>query len=211
MLVGNSLPEYVFTRVAVWGLRSVAPISIIFCSCIVYVAPLGTPLSHPWLIPPYVWMVGEAAFYLGCYLPLRRYFQRPVVHPPPPSKAEREVLFQRIRKNITEPNSYISKWFMNARIEDIKWENLKQFFSWSLMNRRYGLSPKSDTYESIDNDQDQELNGYLELLEQDFGRWFDRGLGKAKCLRGTFDEVLMQHRPLLWYGVSRPLKSLREI
>ena len=138
-------------------------------------------------------MFGEAAFYLGCYLPLKAYLQRPVIHPPPPTKAERAVLFQRVRENITEPDLYLSKWFMNADVADIKRENLKEFFAWSLINERY---------EHIGEAEDHELEEYLDLLEHDFGRRFEPGRGKAVSLRGTLDHVPMQHRPLLWYGVG---------
>ena len=192
MLVGNSKPEYVFTRLAVWGLRFVAPASIAY-SALVFLQPGHELLQSAWLAPVHIWMFGEAVFYLGVYLPWRTYLQRPALHPPPPSKEERQILFERVKDNVSEPETYLSKWFMNAKIEDIKRENLKEFFAWSLMNGQL---------ESIDDDEEAELDGYIDKLEQKFGRPFENGRGSARSLRGTMDPVPMQHRPLLWYGVS---------
>lgn len=192
MLVGNSKPEYVFTRFAIWGLRFVAPASIAY-SALIFLQPGHQLLHTRWLAPLHVWMLGEAAFYLGVYLPLKAYRQQSAQHPPPPSRAERQELFRRVKDNATDPELYLSKWFMNAKIEDIKRENVKEFFAWSLMNARLGR---------IDDDEHDELNGYVDELESSFGRRFEVGHGSALSLRGTFDPVPMQHRPLLWYGVS---------
>lgn len=195
MLVGNSLPEYVFTRLAIWGLRIVAPASIAY-SAIIFLQPGHGLLHTKSLAPLHVWMLGEAAFFLGVYLPWKAHLQHPAVHPPPPSRPERAELFQRVTENLSGPELYLSKWFMNAKIEDIKRDNLKEFFAWSLMNARY---------ETIDEDEDAELEEYIDQLERSFGRRFENGRGSAKSLRGTLDAVPMQHRPLLWYGVSEPL------
>lgn len=193
MLVGNSRPEYAFTRLAIWGLRLVAPASIAY-SALVFLQPGHRLLHTSWLIPLHVWMIGEATFYLGVYLPWRAYLQRPAIHPAPPSKAERARLFQQVKDHVSEPEMYLSKWFMNAKIEDIRGENLKEFFAWSLMNAKYS---------SIDDDENAELDGYVDELERTFGWQFGAGRGRAKALRGTLDPVPMQHRPLLWYGVSQ--------
>lgn len=193
MLVGNSKPEYVFTRLAIWGLRFVAPASIAY-SALVFLQPGHGLLQTRWLVPPHIWMFGEAVFYLGVYLPTRSYLQRAALHPSPPSRPERQKLFERVKKNISNQELYLSKWFMGASIAEIKRENLKEFFAWSLMN---------ESHLKISDHEDAELEHYIDQLEISFGRNFEEGKGRAKSLRGTFDPVPMQHRPLLWYGVSQ--------
>ena len=192
MLVGNSLPEYIFTRLAVWGLRFVAPASIAY-SALIFLQPGHGLLQTPRLAPVHIWMFGEAAFFLGVYLPTKAYLQRATTHPPPPSQPERQRLFQRVVANVADPELYLSKWFMNAKIEDIRRDNLREFFAWSLMNA---------PCESINDEEDAELDAYIDQLERDFGRRFERGMVPAKSLRGTLDPVPVQHRPLLWYGVG---------
>lgn len=193
MLVGNSRPEYIVTRLAIWGLRFVAPASIAY-SALVFLQLGQGLLQTRWLAPLHIWMFSEASFYLVVYLPFRAYLQRPAVHPPPVGRPERQNLLDRIKDNVADPELYLSEWFMNAKIEDIKRENLKEFFAWSFMNE----SPQS-----ISDDEDAELDDYVDQLERRFGWRFESGKGSAKSLRGTFDPVPMQHRPLLWYGVSR--------
>lgn len=192
MLVGNSKAEYVFTRLAIWGLRFVAPASLAY-SALVFLQPGHGLLQTRWLAPIHAWMFGEAAFYLGVYLPRKAYLQHAALHPPPPSQPERAKLLQQVKDNVEDPEPYLSRWFMDARIEDIKRENLKEFFAWSLMN---------DQLENVSNEEDAELDGYIADLENKFDRSFENGIGAAFPLRGTIDTVHMQHRPLLWYGVS---------
>ena len=134
--------------------------------------------------------VAETFFYLLVHLPLRTHLQREAVHPPAPSREEREVLFERCRRTIEDPERYVRKWFLGSKLEDVKRDNLKELYLWAFFNR--GGPP---------GDDDEELEGYVDATEGLLGRRLAPGRGKAKSLRLTLDEVVMLHRSLIWYFV----------
>jgi len=80
---------------------------------------------------------------------------------------------------------------MGAPTEEIKRENLKEFFLWAFFNR--GGPP---------GDDDEELEEYIALTEELLGRDVEPGRGNATCLRLTLDRVDTMHRTLVWYLVS---------
>lgn len=197
MLIGNSLPEYIFIRLAVPALRLIAPCAVVSCILIPVFRPRLLS-QHKALWPLAGWAIAESAFFVGVYVPLRLYLQRPVVHPSPPTKPQRRTLYARIMENLPDPEYYLSRWFMNAPLGDIKRENLKEFYAWSLLNKRYS---------EVSRDEESELDSYVDQLEEKLDQPFKPGRGPAKSLRTTFDPVPMQHRPLLWYFVRIALFS----
>ena len=89
-----------------------------------------------------------------------------------------------------DADQYLSKWFQGASLNEIRRENVKDFFCWSLLNKgEYGL---------LDDD---ELEEYANGVEKILGRKLEPGRGDATPLRLTLDGVRMLHRPLLWYMV----------
>lgn len=78
-----------------------------------------------------------------------------------------------------------------APVEEIKRDNVKEFFCWAFMSRgAWGPS------------EDEELEEYVNELEILLGRKFELGKGSAVPLRLTLDKVSMLHRSLTWYLVS---------
>ena len=69
-MIGHSIPEYIFIRICIAGLRLVAPLSILYVVTSLYV---GRWLFTRWLG---YYAVVEALFYLLVYLPRDRYLQR---------------------------------------------------------------------------------------------------------------------------------------
>ncbi|RBQ72496.1 hypothetical protein FVER14953_01775 [Fusarium verticillioides] len=53
--------------------------------------------------------------------------------------------------------------------------------------------------EDSDSTYDDELEEYIEKLEELLGKKLEPGRGDAKCLRMTLDKVEMLHRSLTWY------------
>ena len=195
MLIGNSKPEYYLIRTAILGLRLIAPASCIYC-VVLPIVKLHLFVRRPFPLPISIWMIAEASFFLVGYLPLRWWLQRPARHPAPPAKEERQLLFRKCTEKIPDPDAYLSKWFLNAPPDEIKRENLKEFYAWSLMNK---------DYESVSGEDDLELDGYIDDLEAKFGRRVQPGRGSVRSLRGTLDPVPMQHRPIIWYMVRNAL------
>ncbi|KAM3084070.1 hypothetical protein ACMFMG_001822 [Clarireedia jacksonii] len=186
-MINNSRAEYVFIRVCIFALQSIPVISLAYC--------LSVPASYFFdyetrrlPLPLECWLLIESIFFLFCFPPYRVWLQREAIHPPAPSRAEREELFRNCTDNIIDPEGYLQKWFLGADIREIRRDNIKEFFLWAFFNR--GGPPGAD---------DEELEGYITILEEQLGREIPQGRGNAKCLRLTLDEVVMSHRSLTWY------------
>ena len=198
MLIGDSPAKYVFISIAIWSLRLIAPISILYC---LLVASLGFPHPLRWL-PLDVWMLGEAIFFLLVYVPLSLQVQKAATHPKPLSKEERMVLIRKCLDHVPDIEVYLSGWFLGSPLADIKRENVREFFAWSFMDEKL-----EDTNEA----EAAELDVFIEQLESRLGRELEDGRGKASSLKVTLDKVPMQHRPLIWYAVSeKTQQSSRE-
>lgn len=94
-------------------------------------------------------------------------------------------------KNVPDPERYLKKWFQDAPVSEIKWENVKEFFRWAFLNTG-----------DVDPAHDEELEEYVGEMENLLGRKLEAGRGDVKCLRLTLDKVEMLHRSLTWYLVS---------
>ncbi|KAF9776115.1 hypothetical protein IL306_005748 [Fusarium sp. DS 682] len=141
------------------------------------------------------WLALEALFYLIIYLPLNKHLQKPANHPPPPCRADRRKLFLQCHENIPDLALYLKKWFRGAPEDEIKRDNVKDFFRWAFLNM-----------EEHDSAYDEELEEYIGEFEELLGRRFESGRGNAKCLRMTLDKVEMLHRSLTWYLLLRDPK-----
>jgi hypothetical protein len=136
------------------------------------------------------WAIAEALFYVAFYLYRTYYLQLPALHPPVPSLEQRQELVSRCLHNIPDHERYISKWFLGAPLNDIKRENVKDFFRWAFLNSAIE-----------DPANDAELEGYVEKVEQTIGTEFPPGRSNVKCLRLSIDNANILHRSLIWYFV----------
>ncbi len=165
------------------------PLSILYCVGLVALHGVeATAYRFPLVVEGIA--IAETLFFICVYLPYSYYLQREAVHPPAPTRDERTELFQLCNDNISDPESYLRKWFLGAPVDDIRRDNLKEFFLWAFFNR--GGPP---------GDDDEELDEYVDATEKLLGRTIKHGRGKAECLRLTLDKVSMLHRSLVWYWV----------
>ncbi|KAJ9644108.1 hypothetical protein H2201_007083 [Coniosporium apollinis] len=186
-MIGTSLWEYIFIRACAIGLHFIAPLSLLYCSIVLFLRAIGIhDYRYPLILE--IWLLAETAFFLFVYLPFNYYLQRAATHPELPPREGRRELFRQCHDNVPDPQRYLSKWFLNAPIEEIKRENVKEFLRWAFLNKS-----------EIDAADEEELNEYVEGLEKLVGRRFEKGRGEAKCLRLTLDRVNMLHRSLAWY------------
>jgi hypothetical protein len=125
------------------------------------------------------------------YLPRKYYLQTAATHPIPVSREHRRLLFQRCHENIPDPERYLSKWFLNAPLSEIKRDNVKDFFLWEFFN--------TGEHDPVD---EEELDEYVRERKKLLERKIEPGRGSAKCMRLTVDKVDMLHRSLTWYMVS---------
>jgi hypothetical protein len=196
-MIGTSKLEYYFILTCIVGLHYLAPICLLYC---VFVISLYGFKAATYRFPLFIETIAiaESLFYLLVYIPYRFHLQREAVHPPAPTREERQELFRLCNANIGDPEAYLQKWFLGAELEDIKQENLKEFFLWAFFNR--GGPP---------GDDNEELEEYVAATETLLGRPLEPGRGSATCLRLTLDRVDMLHRSLTWYCVGYCLLDLR--
>lgn len=196
-MIGTSLPEYLFVRASIFALRAITPLSIFFVSFSIAEPPSTT--GRKLLL---TWCGLETAFWLLVYLPRKRGLQKPAQHPPLLDREERKELYWKCWDKIPNPEYFLSKWCRDARSQDVKRENVKDFYRWAMLNkgdRREG-EIRSEEVETLEREE-EELNEYADGVQTLLGRSLEPGRGKAKCLRLTVDEVRMLHRPLVWYMV----------
>jgi len=90
-----------------------------------------------------------------------------------------------------DPDAYLRKWFKDAPADEIRRENVKQFFRWGFLNT-----------DDVEEGHDEEMDEYVDGVEKSLARPIEPGYGAARPLLLTLDPVGMQHRPLVWYMVS---------
>lgn len=185
-MVGTSVLDYVFIRGCIFLLHPIAPLSTVYS---VTNSFIHLPFRLP--RPLEIWLAFEALFYLFIYLPRKVYLQKPATHPTIACREDRRKLFRRCHENIPDPARYLTKWFLDAPIAEIKRENVKEFLRWAFLN-------KADP----DSAYDEELEEYTKEMEKALGRKLEPGRGSAKCLRLSIEQVNMLQRSLLWYFVS---------
>lgn len=199
-MIGESRADYVFIRICIIGLHSVAPLCLLYCATSIALYGFRRAATSPVVLIIESAVAAEALFYVAVYLPCRYYLQREAVHPPAPSREERGELFRRCNDNIPDAEAYLRKWFLAAELKEIRRENVKEFLLWAFFNR--GGPPGTDN---------EELEEYVDATEKLLGRPIEEGRGSATCLRLTLDRVPMLHRSLLWYFVSQSLETVAPI
>ncbi|KAG6003188.1 hypothetical protein E4U21_002265 [Claviceps maximensis] len=143
-------------------------------------------------------LIAELLFYVFLYAPHERRLRRAAIHPTSPScQSERKALFEKCITHTSQPEEYIRWWFLGADIEDIRHDNLREFFLWAFFDT--DMQAQSSKY--ICQDVWHELEEYIVLTEKQLGRSFCKGRGPAKCLRLTFDDIPSTYRCLPWYCI----------
>ena len=195
-MIGTSLPEYIFIRLCIFFLRAITPLSIFYVSYSIADPP--SSVAGKLLL---TWCALETAFWVLVYFPRKRSLQAAAQHPPLLDREERKELFWKCWDKIPNPEYYVSKWFLDAKPQDVRTENVKDFFRWGLLNKgdRRG-EIKAEEVELLASEE-EELGEYADGIQTLLGRPLEPGRGKAECLRLTTDKVNMSHRPLVWYLV----------
>jgi hypothetical protein len=144
--------------------------------------------------------LAEALSYLLAYLPYRAHRQRKALHPPILSKIERRELFELYNKNIPDPEACLQRWFSGAPADEIRRENLKDFFLWAFFNRC-----------GVRGDDEEEIEEYVDATEELLRRRIEPGRGSAQCLRLTLIPVDIRYRSFIWHWVSQASSLHRSI
>ncbi|VDB89625.1 unnamed protein product [Peniophora sp. CBMAI 1063] len=188
-MLGKSLPEYIFIRLSILGLRSVFPACALYLAREIY-------LSHSLLSPFNLYALAEVLFYFLVFLPRSSRLQAEAVSAPRLNAEERRALFERCRTCMD--GDALSGWFTSASTSTsadkrVKKENMAEWLNWSLF---------STTSELAREEWKEEMEYYLSFFDALFGYTLDVGRNRdLGTLRLAVDPVVACHRPLLWYGV----------
>jgi len=199
-MIGHSVAEYILIRTLIFLVRAVAPLSTAFTLVLPY---LIYRFGHPvWLLFVGIWALAETIFLFLVFLPLKWRLLRDE-HAGAPLTQERRELFNKCMTTLPHPETFLRRWFLDSPAEDIKKENVNEFFAWALFNK---------PLEAVDDEERDELNDYVRQFEAQLGRRLEDGRGKAKSMRSSFDKITALHRPLVFYllvWVLDVLSSLR--
>lgn len=189
VMINDSPSSLVFIRICIVALQCIGPCSLAWTvwlalNVIINKKAIGS-LHLPGL---QAYVVAEAVFYLF-FLWFRRHLQREAVHPPLSTREERQALAQKVRGEIHDPDRFLSGWFRGADPEDIGRDDLRSFLNWCFWE---GRATKADA---------EEMESYVNLVEDITGHQFQESKGGAHALRLTLDPIEMDARSLLWYAI----------
>lgn len=156
-MIGTSATEYAFIRVCIFILHCVAPLSLLYCGIAIAISYQKPRL--PTAIE--LWPIAEALFWTCFFIPYRSYLQNAATHPALRSRNERRKLFNLVKAEVSEPERYIRGWFKGARIEDIGFQNVKEWLTWAFFDR--------DLVDGKDEDEIEEYAlEFADMLRKDF-------------------------------------------
>ncbi|KAF5487437.1 hypothetical protein CGCS363_v013121 [Colletotrichum siamense] len=201
MIVQKTWPQYIAIRILIVLMKDLGLLCLTYFYAIFALG--GVPaIVHPFSIVIEVIGAIEILFYLFFFLPYKWYLQsfKPY-RPPPMSRSQRAQLFYKALSLVPDGEDFVRKWMLNAHIEDIRRENLKDWLLW-------GLFERDGTTERPTQEIDEECERYIDDAEEKFGIKLKPGRGNAEALRLTFDPVIIRHRSLFYYVVIGFLDNL---
>ncbi|KAI4273286.1 MAG: hypothetical protein LQ337_004733 [Flavoplaca oasis] len=181
-MIGESRAAYVFIRAFVLLLRSITPLSILYCS----LRPI-LPISLRPSISIELAALAESLFYFLVFLPRKYRLQSPVDHPAPLSRSARKRLFRQCLDTVPNGRRFLQLGTVGYD-RHIRRENVKEWLCWAFMNRN-----------TWSEGEDQELEEYVQATEILAEQRISPGRGHFQSLRITQDEFTVLHRPLVWY------------
>lgn len=200
MLLGQSTAEYVLIKAVIYTFGYLGLICLVYFYLAVSVGGVRW-ISHPVSIAIETIGAIEILFYLFWFLPYRYYLhkQRPAF-PTPLNREERQELFFKSLAVTSDIELFAKKWMRGASLEDMRRENLKEWMLWALFDR-----------EGPPGEDDEELEEYVEAIEEALGRNIRPGWGPVESIRLNFQRFTISHHSLLYYCVGAPHLDLRAL
>jgi pimeloyl-ACP methyl ester carboxylesterase len=207
-MIGTSLHELVFIRICIFLLQW-APLLytiLLFINLLALSATQADGAIQPrWLLATAYTLATlltiDIIFGIAFYLPHKRRLRKTAVHPTPLTSAERKALFARCTANVPDGERYLKWWFLGAEPEDIKRDNVRDFFLWAFFGRKREDEELAEGRNKLSEEDQQELEGYIDEAENLLGGNLQPGRGKATALRLTFDSIETRYRTALWYFI----------
>ncbi|CAE6488326.1 unnamed protein product [Rhizoctonia solani] len=189
MLIGTSEIEWLVILAGIGAIRAITPISILHV--LLSVLWPSYPLRSVHFLTAYALI--ESTFYFFIFLPRKAQLQKSAAHPPLLTSEKRHELFTRCLSHLVDSKSF-KQWFLDSSAE-IRRQNVIEWLKWGVFA---GEACVGETCEK----HDVELDEYLCALEKALGETFPPGYNpKLKSIRTTLDDVVVYHRPVVWYLV----------
>lgn len=190
-MIGTSFGEWVFIRLSILVLRYPVVVYTIFLGG-QHLRYGSKARDHTVTSSIIALIIAEVVFAVCIYWPATRRLSDAAVHPEPLSRNARRALFHKCFDNVPNLESYIQGWFLGAEIADIRRDNLREFILWAFFEH-------DDIPAGLDDDIDDEVDEYIEVIETRLDYKFALGKGPAKSLRLTIDPIHSTYRGLMWY------------
>ncbi|KAI7773593.1 hypothetical protein LA080_010363 [Diaporthe eres] len=151
----------------------------------------------------------ESTYAFFVWRPYTKRLKEPARHPTLSSTAERRALFERCMATIPNFDHYLSIWFLGAELSDIRRENIREFLLWAFFD--VDLRSDKHKHSSRDDKYSAEVDQYIARIENLWGRPFESGRGRAKCLRLTIDSIETKYRTVWWYAIVALLDIITHV
>lgn len=174
-------------------------IFIRICIFLLTYAPFLYAILPPFFSIPA--LLGELTYYIFILRPFESRLRTHRAAHPPDTREERQALFERCLENIPDPERYLSIWALRADVDEIKKENVRDFFLWAFLDRE----------DAHGSDVEDELEWYVSKTEELLGRPLAPGRGGAKPMRLTFDVVETRYRTAIWYIIVGLVDSVTHL
>lgn len=132
----------------------------------------------------------ETLFFICFHLPRLRSLDSLAPAHTQRTRTERQALFDRCVRTVPDIGQWLSIWFKETPLASICADDVKLFLSWGFLNKH--------TIDSVDH---EELEGYLDTLQERAGIRFRHGEQSLELCRVSADAMPLQHKSLLFYAV----------
>ncbi|KAH8652085.1 hypothetical protein BX600DRAFT_88130 [Xylariales sp. PMI_506] len=199
MLVNHSRLTYALMIGARYVIQWFGVIFLLYFVIIAGVAGVAG-ISSPWSIALECLGGLELFWFLLWYLPYKRRLQRPGLTVVQVTRPQRKALFEMLLSQVPDTELFLTKWFNDAKIEDIHRSDLRDWLFWALWG--------SDSHVPHDP---EEVDEYIDQVEERAGFKLRPGRGGAKPIRLNIDPVRMIHRSLLFYSLIATLDTFTAV
>ncbi|KAK0664619.1 hypothetical protein QBC41DRAFT_380161 [Cercophora samala] len=209
-MISHTLVNLIFIRISIFLLENALFVELsllILTSFKLGIQPLsGSTTAITLKLSIITLCILEIFSLLFLYLPHKaRLLQSKAIHPSPPlTQPQRQVLFQQCTANVPDWHRYLKLWFLNAPLDEIKHDNIRDFILWGFFD--------TDSSATLSPETESEINSYISHIETLSNHKFPPGRGNSTtALRLTFDPVQTRYRSIIWYLLVCAIDALTHL
>lgn len=190
MLLGRSTAEYIVIKAIIYTYGYLGLICLVYFYLALSIGGMRA-ISHPFSVAVETVGAIEILFYFFWFLPYRNYLHKQCsIFPSPLMREERQQLFYKSLFVTSDIEQDVKRWTGCACLEDLRRENVKEWLLWVLFDK-----------EGQPGEDEEELEEYVNAIEEALGRNIKPGCGSTMSMRFGFRRFDVSHRSLLYYLV----------